>query len=216
MKRLIGSKKSAFDEDISLRPAKLIPLYKAGDEMALTSIFLSTLRLVREFKREFFADIKMFQGGKVHVYTEITFPGFEDSRVDGLIIVVSGGTIKDAALLEMKNKNDKLNEPQILKYQQIAKQWCIPKLITVSNEFVATPTQSPLNIKSPKNVSMYHFSWLYLLTIAHLLLFKNDNNIADEDQVEIMKEVVDYCESKTSGILGFTRMKPGWKETAEN
>ena len=37
-------------------------------------------------------------------------------------------------------------------------------------------------IKLPKYVEMYHFSWTYLLTIAHLLIKKNDNNIYDEDQ----------------------------------
>ncbi len=38
------------------------------------------------------------------------------------------------------------------------------------------------NVKPDRNVSLLHFPWSYLLTIAHVLLFKNDNNIEDEDQ----------------------------------
>ena len=51
--KIIGLKKSEFDimaklpdSPIQLRPARLIPALKTGDEMALTSIFLSTLKLV--------------------------------------------------------------------------------------------------------------------------------------------------------------------------
>ena len=59
---------------------------------------------------------------------------------------------------------------------------------------------------------MYHLSWSYLLTVAHLLLFKNEENILDEDQVEIMSEVVRYFEHEKSGVVGYTQMKPGWTD----
>jgi hypothetical protein len=221
MNRLVGTKLSVFEEHqkgpdrIRLQPARLITTYKTGDEMALTSIFLSALRLVKEFKHDFFLDAKLTNSGKIYVYTEAVFPDAEDCRVDGLILIVKGGVIKDAALLEMKNKNCSLNPDQIAKYLQIAKTWKIPKLITVSNEFVSEPTQSPISVRVPKGVTLYHFSWSYILTIAHLLLFKNDNNIEDEDQVEIMREVVVYLENRISGVCGFTQMKPGWKNVAE-
>ncbi len=55
----------------------------------------------------------------------------------------------------------------------------------------------------------------YLLTIAHILLFDNDTNIEDNDQVEIMKEVVFYIENEKSGVSGFTQMKAGWKEIVD-
>ena len=47
LNKLVGLKKSEFDEyvnlgEIHLSQAKLIPTYKIGDELALTSIFLST------------------------------------------------------------------------------------------------------------------------------------------------------------------------------
>lgn len=202
-------------KEIKLRHARLIPMYKSGDEMALTSIFLSSLRLIKEFRREVSKSINMISSGQVHVYTEIVFPKHNNMRIDGLVLVVKGGKVRDAALLEMKNKSNELDNKQICEYLAIARDYRIPKLITVSNQFVSTSTQSPLHIRIPRGVSMYHLSWSYILTIARLLLYDNSMNISDPDQVEIMKEVVHYLEQPESGVCGFTSMKPGWKEVVQ-
>lgn len=218
---IIGMTKNDFDQiasekkEIKLRSAKLIPLIKPGDEMALTSIFLSSLRLVKEFRKDILNAVDLISGGRIYVYTEIEFSQFKENRVDGLIIVVKGGKIKDAALLEMKNKSDELAVDKIQRYLEIAKLYKIPKLITVSNQFVSVPTQSPIYIKPPKNVGLYHLSWSYILTIARILLFENDKNIKDEDQVEIMREVIDYLQHSASGVSGFSQMKPGWKNVVQ-
>ncbi len=217
--KIVGIKKADFDNfaenGITLRSARLIPVYKPGDEIALTSVFLSSLRLIKEFKKYFFSEVKLINSGELYVYTEVTFPQFKDSRLDGLIVVVKGGEIKDAAILEMKNKNCLLEQSQIEKYMQLSRELNIPKIITVSNEFVSEPTQSPLNMRVPKSIQMFHFSWSYILTLAHILLFENDNNIKDEDQVEIMKEVVAYFENSVSGVCGFSQMKAGWSELVD-
>ncbi|MEJ2325030.1 MAG: hypothetical protein P8Y77_09655, partial [Nitrospirota bacterium] len=110
---------------------------------------------------------------------------------------------------------DVLTKEQLERYQAISKEYAIPKIITVSNQFVSEPTQCPIVIKPVKDVGLIHFSWSYLLTIAHVLLFKNDMNIEDEDQVEIMREVVRYLEDKKSGVFGFHQMKNGWSDVIE-
>ena len=220
--KIVGIKKSEFDESIKskdgirLRRARLIPLSKPGDEMALTSIFLSSLKLVDEFKQHLFKELKLQNGGKVYVYTEVAFPEFKDSRIDGLILVVKAGIIKDAALLEMKNKSHELEMAQVERYIQVAKALKIPKLITVSNQFVSEVTQSPLKLKPLKSVQVFHLSWSHILTLAHVLLFKNDMNIRDEDQVRIMEEIVAFFESPVSGVLGVTQMRAGWDELTKN
>lgn len=219
--KLVGLKKEEFDYflqtgQIQVQPAKLIPTLKTGDEMALTSIFLSTLKLVKEYRAGIFKELKLHNGGKVFYYTEASFPEIDKSRIDGLIIVVISGIIKDAAFFEMKNKNCGIEAKKIETYLSISKKLGVNKLVTVSNEFVADSSHSPINIRVPKNISLYHFSWTYLLTKGQLLLFKNEDNIKDEDQVEIMREVLEYMESPLSGVRGYTQMKPGWKELAEN
>jgi|TARA_B100000315_G_scaffold161577_1_gene150076 hypothetical protein len=218
--KIIGLKKSEFDEfvkngELQLREARLIPFSKPGDEMALTSVILSSLRLIKEFRKMILSDAKMMTGGHIHVFTEIVFSQFPDLRVDGLLIIVKGGIIKDAAIFEMKNGSNEIEQGQIENYLKIAKMSSIPKLITVSNQFVSEPTQSPVNIKAPKNVGLYHFSLTYLLTSAHILLFNNDTNIEDDSQAEIMREVVNYLEYDKSGVYGFHQMKKGWSDVVE-
>lgn len=219
--RLIGLKKEEFDNflkngQIHAQKARLIPTLKTGDEMALTSIFLSAVRLIKEYRDWLFRDIKLSRGGKVHFYTEVAFADLGKLRIDGMILVVKSGVIKDVAFFEMKNKNNGIDQAQIEGYIAIAKQLGVKVMVTVSNEFVSDPTHSPIQIKVPKNINLLHFSWTYLLTRGHILLFKNEHNIQDHDQVEIMREVLVYLESPVSGVSGYTQMKPGWKELAEN
>lgn len=220
MTKIIGLDKNEFDEfvkkgEIKLRGAHLIPFAKPGDEMALTSVILSSIRLIKEFGKMILSDAKIMTGGKIFVFTEVVFSQFPDLRVDGLLLIVKGGAIKDAAIFEMKNGADEINHEQIEKYLNIAKTYAIPKLITVSNQFVSSPTQFPVKVKTVKSIGLYHFSWSYLLTLAHILLFNNDTNIGDEDQVEIMKEVVNYLEYDKSGLYGFNQMKKGWSDVVE-
>lgn len=218
--RILGQKKSGFDEFvekgvIQLRDARLIPYFKMGDEVGLASVLLSSMRMIREFRKMILSDLKMRKGGHFYAYNEVVFPQFKNCRIDGLILIESGGVIKDAAIFEMKNGSNEVNREQIEKYIDLAKSCSIPRIVTVSNQFVSEPTQSPVNVKSIKSVNQYHFSWSYILTLAHILLFDNEINIEDPDQVELMKEVVKYFEYDKSGICGFTQMKKGWGEIVE-
>lgn len=126
--KLIGLSVHDFDallstgKELHLQPARLIPFYKPGDEMALTSIFLSALRLIKEFRHQIFHTIGLDRSNQLRIYTEAEFVLFEKKRVDGLILVIRANKIIDAVLLEVKNKNIELNETQILDYLNIAKE----------------------------------------------------------------------------------------------
>jgi hypothetical protein len=221
LKKLVGLKKEEFDFFIStgqikVRPARLIPVLKTGDEMALSSIFISTIRLVKEYRDGIFKEIKLSRSGKAFYYTEAIFEGYSQNEIDGLIIIVTKGVITDAVFFEMKTKNNPIEQEQIERYCAVANSLGVCKLVTISNEFVADPSHSPVKIKPKKKLVLYHFSWTYLSTLGQLLLFKNDNNIADEDQVEIMREVLYYFENPLSGITGYTQMKKGWKDLSES
>ena len=199
-------------KDFNLHPARLMPLHKPGDEMALTSIFVSALRMIDEFRKQIFQPLHLPTSGTTRTFTEVDFLLHKKQRVDGLVVVVKGKRIVDALLIEVKNKNTEISAEQIEGYAVIARDYGIPSILTISNQFVSFPTQSPVRVKTPKAVSHYHMSWSYILTVAHILLFDNDTNIADRDQVEVMREVVHYLEAPKSGVVGFTQMKPGWTE----
>ncbi|MFK5892157.1 MAG: hypothetical protein QM504_02935 [Pseudomonadota bacterium] len=213
--KLVGLKKEDFNnliksKNITLQKPRLIPIYKLGDEMALTSVFLTTLRLVKEFKNKVFSEAKMQIGGTVYVYSEVVFNEFPNDRVDGLILIVKSGTIRDAAILEVKNGKSDLEKDQLERYQKIAKKHSIPKFITISNQFVSDSSQSPVSIKNLSGIESRHFSWTYLLTIGHVLLSDQGTSVEDEDQVEILRETLRYLEWDKSGVLGLNQMKAGW------
>ena len=67
--KLVGLSIDEFDEfvhsgQIKVSQARLIPLLKMGDEMALTSIFLSALRMVKEFREQIFKDVQSYYSKK--------------------------------------------------------------------------------------------------------------------------------------------------------
>jgi len=219
--KLIGLKEDVFLEllktnQIQHKRARLIPLLKTGDEMALTSIFLSALRLVKEFRYSVFKDIKMPRSGKFHYLTEVRIPELSKHRIDGLIVCIKSGKVSDAAIFEMKKENNILDKKQISDYINLGLKLKIPRLVTISNQFVSSPDQSPFSIKHSKRINLYHFSWTSLLTKGRILLFKNETNIEDEDQVEIMKEVLHYFESEKSGVKSYTKMCDEWKTLTES
>ena len=206
---------------INYQEARLIPLLKTGDEGALTSIFLSSVKLIKEYREDIFKEIQIPRNGKAYYLTEVEFRDVDEKfkgRFDGMIVVVVSKKIKDAVVFEMKNKDNNLDKEQVEKYISVLKKIGIRKMVTVSNEFVSDSSQSPLDLNGNvlKNFNLYHFSWTYLMTKGQILLFKNETNIEDEDQVEIMSEVLHYLDAPKSGVNGYHKMKDGWKKTVDN
>ena len=202
-----------------VRPARLIPTTKVGDELSLASIFLSTLKLVKEFREKFFKEVKFKKAGQQLYFTEIQFSNkeFSDCRFDGLILSVVGGKIRDALFLEFKGKGGVLEGEQISRYVKFLKSnFKISKLVTISTQYVADSSQRPYQIKSiPKGFELLHMSWSHIKTMAHVLLFDNDDNVEDEDQVAILSETLHHLESDSIGLKGYHQMKSGWKAVSE-
>ena len=162
--KFIGMKINDFNDllkekQIIVRPAKLIPpTIKAGDEIALTSIFLSAIKLIKEFREDLFSDLKFRKNGSHYFYTEACFADCPDSRPDGLIINAVSGKIQDAIIIEVKNKHIDIDDDQIQKYIELAKNIGISKILTISNQFVSDPSQSPCKkIKIPKGDAIISF-----------------------------------------------------------
>jgi len=221
LNKLVGLKEEDFKyfigtNQIQYTNARLIPLLKTGDEMALTSIFLSAVRLVKEFRNLIFKHIKLPRSGKFYYLTEVAFPELSKNRVDGLIVVVKSGKISNAVIFEMKKESNHIEKKQLESYLALAQKLKIENVVTISNQYVSDPTESPVDIRVSKKINLFHFSWTYLLTLGRILLYKNENNIEDEDQVEIMKEVLFYLESDKSGVKGFSKMAAEWKSLTEN
>ena len=232
--KLIGSSFSEFEEmvkskqetrEIEVRKARLIPASKKIDELFLASVFLSSLTLIKEFRTLFSKEIGLSRVGTIRAYTEVSFPKIkifnENSikngplRIDGLLIQIANGIIKDAVLFEIKMGANELNEKQITAYQNVAHEVGITRLVTISNQFVPSPKCFPMAIQKVKDVDLYHFSWRNILVMGSILLTDNDLNISDPDQVNIMKEVMAFFRHQYAGITTFDSMGKGWIETTD-
>lgn len=221
LNKIVGLKEEVFKEylnssQLEYQNAWLIPLLKTGDERALASIFLSSLRLVKEFRNSVFKDLKFPKSGRYYYLTEIKFTEYNQDRFDGMIVLAKAGKIVDAVIFEMKKDKNQLDPKTIKKYVDFAVKLKIPKFVTITNQYVSNPNQIPIQIKHSKKIELYHFSWTHLITKARILLFKNETNIEDEDQIEIMKEVLHYIEHEKSGVVEKTSMVGEWKTLTEN
>lgn len=204
---------------IIAQESRLIPIGKKDDEMAMTTVFLSALKYIKEYRNLVSEPIGLSKAGVVYCYTEVSFPSVfteeeKKNRFDGLVVVVSAGKIKDAAIFEMKQGKNPVEKEQIEKYIEMARKLHIPRLISISNQFVSKPTDYPIDVSIPKKcpVSLFHYSWKSVLFFAQVLLMKNDLNIADVDQNNIMREVLRYL-IDSSGTKNFDAMTVSrWKE----
>lgn len=210
--------------------ARLIPLNdktEKGCEKNLTSIFLASLTLIKEFRNMVSKEIDLKRGGTLHAYTEVAFPDLPlyynnkdkgEKRldiVDGLLLVVSSDTIKDAAFFEMKSHDSPLDPEQVKRYIELAKKLGIDKLVTVSNQFVTSSRYSPFNMKCPSDFNLFHLSWHYINTMGKILWEDNDTNIIDEDQKAIMYEVTQYFDHEKSGVKDFSSTGRTWEKAID-
>jgi hypothetical protein len=198
--------------------SKLFPIGKTTDENQTTSIFLSTLSAVKEFREDilFQIDVKKIKNRNItlHTYIEIPSVSMED-RPDGLIVLTSGvhnPVIEWVALIESKIGNNDIDGEQIERYIKLAKELDIENIITISNQLVSTPFETPLcNIRKSK-VNLFHWSWIYLKVTAGRLL---KSGIDDEDHIYILSEFRRYV-NKHNGIKNYMGMEKSWKETTES
>jgi len=213
---------------------------KKGNEPALTSVFLSGLRLVDEFHKDILKLLDMKDKGTLHFLTEVEFKqtkeeekeNTESSRFDGLILsetrTKKNGKnpktiqIVDATIFEMKSCSDKIDPIQIQKYINKAKELKIKRIVTISNEFTSSPkTPTILKHELAGKIKLYHLAWTDILTIADLRIHKHldeknksddKKNISDSDQQYIMEEIYLFMDHPNSGVDRFKIMK-GWNKT---
>lgn len=201
--------------------ARLIPVVAdSSGEKRTASVILSAMRGVHQFRKIMLSSIGVRVGARatVHAWTEIVLKdeaanGIKTNkdRPDGLLVVETGKS-NWTALIEAKVANAEIDEDQLTRYLQLAKKHNINAIITISNQFVALPSHHPIKVGKnlTKNVELYHWSWMYLLTQATLML--DGNEVESPDQRFILAEVERYLSHDRSGISRFDSMNKEWKD----
>ncbi len=198
-------------------PARLVPVTAdSNKELRAASILLATLANVPPFAREMMGSIgeRMGVRSNLDCFTEVVFKGDQDQskyRPDGLIVLESGKNRTWRCLVEAKIGRAELDSDQIERYLAIAKAQKIDAVLTISNQFVALPSHTPVAVSKValRSVNLFHWSWMYVLTQAMLLL--TDDEFERPEQRYILAEMVRYFSHQSVGVSTFDRMNPEWK-----
>jgi hypothetical protein len=196
--------------------ARLIPsVSDSKREEKATSCLLATMMVVPRFAQSILEDVGAPIGkrSKIRCYTEVVFKSKAEKsqRPDGLVIITNGSK-EWSALVESKVGAAELNKDQIDEYLDLAKELGIDSVITFSNQFATLPTHHPVSVQKQKlrNVSIFHFSWLSLVSKA--ILVTENKEIEDTEQGYILNELVRYLQHDASGVTAFSRMSSSWKD----
>ena len=199
------------------RRPRLFPIGKTEDEKQTTSILLSSLFAVKEFKEELLREIGqdkiINKNSQLHIFTELTNQETGD-RPDGLMVLTSNinnPKIEWASFIEAKVGKNLVTDEQIAKYVKFACDIGIDSIITISNAFVSSPLNSP-NFVKKRNFNLYHWSWTYISVLANRLV--RDGKIEDSDHVYILTELRRFLFDNRN-ISHFDNMGKDWKKNVE-
>jgi len=206
--------KYTTQEEFETRRSRLFPNGNTDNEIATTSIFLSSLSAVKEYREELLSEIgvKKIKNQNVclHTFTELENVT-KENRPDGLIVVTSGKLnpiIEWACFVEAKVGSNPIDEEQVDRYATFAREIGINNIITISNELVTNPTQSPIKLKK-RSFNLYHWSWAFLKVTA-LRLIKTDS-VSEEDHIFILQELRRYIDGHKK-LSNYVNMGKEWKD----
>ncbi|AQZ95314.1 hypothetical protein ACFSB1_18010 [Halopseudomonas phragmitis] len=198
--------------------ARLIPVVAdTSREQRAASVLLAALRGVYEFRQMMFASLGHRVSGRARIgaWTEVALECDLDvpkkDRPDGLVQMVTGSK-QWSTLIEAKIGNAEVDAEQLKRYLLQAKKNKIDAVITITNQFVALPTHHPVKLPKSllKGLELYHWSWMYVVTQATLLL--DSGEITSPDQRFILEEVLRFFSHDSSGITRFESMNREWKD----
>ena len=168
-------------------PARLFPvLADTSKEQRATSIFLAVISQVPDLAEAILSTIGVRVGKRttIEAYTEVELKQEVSSpgRPDGLLMVHSSRSIW-TALIETKIGNAALDSDQVSKYLEMARANDIDAVITISNQFVARPDHSPVDVSKNllRKTGLYHWSWWSISTQSEILELQK--TVEDQDQV---------------------------------
>ena len=204
-------------------PTRLFPVVpEARKEQKSVSILLAAMVSVRPYAERVLAPlgVKFRKRTTLSCFTEVTLTndvkGLKD-RPDALIVVETGRS-SWSALVEAKVGRHAVDCAQLERYIELAKANNIDAVITVTNELTPAPTINPTQLQKslPKNLSLYHFSWSYVLTQAFLLVSAKDSPFANDDEAYIVSELIRYLEHPNSGRMPMDQMNKEWPTIVSN
>ncbi|MDP9203296.1 MAG: hypothetical protein M3P26_15385 [Gemmatimonadota bacterium] len=194
--------------------ARLIPISSASgveaQERRLASALLAVMGAVPEFGLSLLKPLGA-PSGRIETFIEVPFKLGEGRtiRPDGVIVVTRAGK-SWSALVEAKVASSRLDTAQMNAYLDLAKETEFEAVISISNQYVSSSTDYPIEIDRRKlrRTRLHHWSWIDLLTIATVQ--QDYRGIQDPDQAYILGELIRYLSDPRSGAVAFDGMGSSW------
>jgi hypothetical protein len=199
--------------DEKWEPARLIPVsgIRGAEEQERrgVSALLAVIESVREFGWAITGPLGAPKGA-VSTFIEVPFD-LKGRRVrpDG-VIRVRRGRKQWLALVEVKTGRNDLKADQLDDYLDVAREYGIDVVLTISNQLVTVPGEHPTAVdrKKLRKLSLQHLSWSRIHTEA--VIERLNRSVADPDQAWILAELIRYLEHPRSGAVDFDDMGPSW------
>lgn len=185
-------------------------------EERATAALLSVMRLVPAFGKRIlrYTDAP---GGTISTYTEPSFQTESGGtlRPDGIIMVERGKT-QWVTLIEVKTGNSDLSEEQVDNYLRLAASEGFACLVTISNQIVASPDESPVKVdkRRLRRVGLVHLSWFRILTEAIIEL--EHRGVDDREQHIALADLIAYLDDDRSGAVAYAGMGKDWVQVRQN
>jgi hypothetical protein len=194
--------------------ARLIPISSASgveaQERRLASALLAVMGAVPEFGLALLKPLGA-PSGRIETYIEVPFKLANGTtiRPDGVIVVTRGGKAW-SAIVEAKVAANRLEADQMNAYLDLARDASYQAVISISNQYVSSSTDYPIEVDKRKlrRMSLHHWSWIDLLTTATVQ--KEHRGIKDPDQAYMLGELIRYLSDPRSGAVAFDGMGSGW------
>lgn len=204
------------------RKARLFPvLADTSKENRMASIFLAVLPVLPELAKVLFLTLNQRIGKRAEITTlrEVTFKSELErgrkvekiNRPDGYVLLDSGRNVWDA-VIEAKIGKNPIKADQVERYIKLARENNVNAVITISNEFVAYPTQSPVKIsgKQLQSVDLFHWSWTFIRTQCEML--RDQGELESSEQLYILDQFIELLNDSGTGIERFNEMPEAWTE----
>lgn len=193
--------------------ARLIPISSASgveaQERRAASALLAVMSAVEEFGRSLLKPLGA-PGGRATTYIEVPFKVNDVAlRPDGIITVSRGGRTW-GALLEVKTGPNEMDADQLALYVDLARELQFDAVVTISNQFVSSSSEYPVNVDRRRlgKMQLRHWSWIDILTEA--VVQKEHRGVSDPDQAYILGELIRYLSDPRSGVVAFGSMGSSW------
>jgi hypothetical protein len=197
------------------RHARLIPTYgtrtQQEQEKRATSCLLAVMHGVPEFGHALLKELGAPKSPSIETFAEVRFKDSAGKTVipDGAIICRRGKKTW-TCLVEVKTGSARLKDEQVISYLDIARDNGFDGVLTISTEITASSDESPVTVDGRKlrSTCLWHFSWWRVLTEA--VVQQRYHGISDPDQEWVLRELIHYLGSESSGAVGFEDMGENW------